>query len=470
MSKIFFLGCLIFSVYNVLYFKKLPHRPKIHSHNSSIKEIYLNLIYPPYFLPHGLLHTIYQLYRRINIIKESRRYDVVLQMEDEAKILIEIFEPFSIGSSGKMRAHVARRMLAMILYMTVGIFRILLDVTIKVSKSRSDILLFIPRVLKRRKRLRRSEEEKGEKKCVANDKVKSNGRKWLLFKKKEEGGIHFERRYWVDAQESQSSDSVQFESNVLLVHGLNGSSSSSYIKGMANVFLRKNCRVFCFNARGSKLPPTTNVFSHIGLTSDIRSTVDYILKNYSGDLTLIGFSMGANWVANFLAGYEDRQRIRMGISVCCPFDFYKLRSIFQMTSFYKRFINYFMTRNYKRYIKKSTVDRLWFKDTTFLHEVDAKLFEITGMDMSDDFYKQNSCVRILDRIDRPFLFLNSSDDPVIPENIIPFDICRRNENISLVILKGGHLGFFTNGKETTAEIIISRYFDIVTAQSKLSPK
>jgi predicted alpha/beta-fold hydrolase len=220
---------------------------------------------------------------------------------------------------------------------------------------------------------------------------------------------------------------------------------------MANIFFRKNCRVFCFNARGSKLPPTTNVFSHIGLTSDIR----YILKHY------------ANCVTNFLAEYEDKQRIRMGVSVCCPFDFYKLRSMFQKTSFYKRLINYVMTRDYKRYIKKSTVDRLCFNNTTFLHEVDAKLLEITGIDMSDDFYKQNSCVRILDKIDKPFLFLNSSDDPVIPENIIPFDTCKRNKNISLIILKGGHLCFFTNGKETMAKMIVERYFDIVTAQTKL---
>jgi hypothetical protein len=59
--------------------------------------MYLKLIYPPYFLPHGLLHSIYQLYRRISIMEDSRSYNIVLQMEDEATILVEVFDPIQLA-------------------------------------------------------------------------------------------------------------------------------------------------------------------------------------------------------------------------------------------------------------------------------------------------------------------------------------------------------------------------------------
>lgn len=246
--------------------------------------------------------------------------------------------------------------------------------------------------------------------------------------------------------------------NVLLIHGLNGSSRSTYIIGMANVFLRRGCRVFCYNARGARIPPKSNLFSHHGLTADLLATVEYILSHYSGFISLVGFSLGSNWTTKLLGEYSNA-RIRMGIAICCPFDFAYLSSYFRDELFKTRCVNYFMSRNYKRYLRKSMVSVGDLKKYKYIDEIDASLLSIFGKGSVAELYKESSCIGYIDKINVPFLFMNAEDDPIIPYKVIPFSKCMANKNTGVVLVKGGHLGFFTNGSETTAETVAGEFYD-----------
>ncbi|KAM0679804.1 hypothetical protein GINT2_001976 [Glugoides intestinalis] len=237
---------------------------------------------------------------------------------------------------------------------------------------------------------------------------------------------------------------------------------------MANVFLEKNCRIFCFNVRGVAFANTSNTFNHIGHIKDIEKVVNYILENYKGKLSLIGFSMGANWVGIYLGKHLKNDRIKLGVGVCCPFDFHGLRKYYKY-SILGRLLNYFMVNNYKRYLKRS-LSRLpvGIEKCSMMEEIDLLLLkEVHDCDNLEDFYKKNSCINYIDNIDVPMLFLSASDDPIIPNWIIPFYKYKTNENLSFLHLRGGHLGFFANDNKTNAEIFVGNYFDIISSDAKI---
>ncbi|KAI5151590.1 hypothetical protein ENBRE01_2241 [Enteropsectra breve] len=259
----------------------------------------------------------------------------------------------------------------------------------------------------------------------------------------------------VDMQENKKN----IEGNVLLLHGLNGSSQSSYIKGMANVFLEKNCRVFCYNARGTKIPPKSNLFSHIGLTSDLKTAVEHILNNYEGALSLIGFSLGSNWVGKFLGEYSN-PRLVLGMGICCPFDFMFLYTYFN-SGFFTKLVENFMTKKYIKYIKRTMKVPLEnLEKLRDIKEIDRCLLKVFKAASIEEFYGSGSCKTYLKDIKIPMLFINTVDDPIIPREAIPFDEISKNENIGLILAKGGHLGFFTNKKHTMVEVLASSFYDL----------
>lgn len=258
--------------------------------------------------------------------------------------------------------------------------------------------------------------------------------------------------------DSHSSHNAAVE-NVLLVHGLNGSAESTYIRGMANVFLSRGCRVFCYNARGAMCSSKSDVFSHHGLTSDVRATAEHILARCPGRISMIGFSLGSNWVAKLMGEWSD-ERVRMGAAVCCPFDFTFLRAHYREgLGRGTRMVNYLMTNNYKRNLRRSLLAPPDLSGCRYLDEIDSNFLGIFGKGSLDEFYVESSCVNYVGRIDKPFLFINSVDDPVIPITVVPVDACLANENIGFIRMRGGHLGFLTNRSMTSVEEIMGRFYD-----------
>lgn len=103
-----------------------------------------------------------------------------------------------------------------------------------------------------------------------------------------------------------------------------------------------------------------------------------------------------------------------------------------------------------------------FGSCKYLEEVDKLLLEQLSEKTLEEFYAESSCISYISEINRPFLFINSIDDPIIPKEVVPTKICANNPNVGVVLLRGGHLGFFTNQQKTMAEVIVSQFFDKVS--------
>ncbi|KAM0673038.1 hypothetical protein GVAV_003529 [Gurleya vavrai] len=243
--------------------------------------------------------------------------------------------------------------------------------------------------------------------------------------------------------------------SVILVHGFNSSSDSSYIRNLAFHFVEIDYRVFGFNSRGTKCKLQTPIFFHIGWTEDLKFCLEHVLDNYEGEIALIGFSLGGNWVAKLLGENNmlDKKfkRIKCGMGISIPFCFFELNKIMSNWAF-KISINRLLARKMKSYlyrnaeiISKAGVDMDALTSCNTVHEIDEcvtkKIFKIDNL---EEHYKNSSCSAYLPFIKIPFMIINSCDDPIIPFKTIPIEKCINNENIILVVTKnGGHIGFMS---------------------------
>ncbi|RVD92187.1 esterase [Tubulinosema ratisbonensis] len=231
--------------------------------------------------------------------------------------------------------------------------------------------------------------------------------------------------------------------NILLVHGFNGSSSVSYINNLA--FRLKGHRIFAVNARGSISELKSEKFFHIGYTDDLESVIEFILNNFEGNLVLIGFSMGASWVTNYLSKNVN-DRISLGIGVCVPFDFYALNCKHQTSC-----VSLLMALEFKGYLRKhKTFKKYDYENLITVEEIDSVITtKVFNFQSVDEYYHTQSCKGKLSKIKTPMIFINTKDDPLIPYDTIPFDEIKENGLLILCLLEtGGHLGmmdiFFNN--------------------------
>jgi predicted alpha/beta-fold hydrolase len=523
---------LVALIYSCIYYQKHVHKSRIYTRNPIIAKIQSKMVYPHFLIPFGMFQSLMQLFRRIKIPKNTSLKSIILEIGDEADLIIEMYEPidiaettpFSIKKILQKVFELIKRKKKMLQRKILELLNIKYENRIitalskylvhmkanavevedlkeknkrKITKKgntcanhsddsqtyassfnkinnepfdystetksylESEIPLDFNAMDNDIKRSTSSANDNMRGINLSNIPISMNNVDQDTDKNHKRHNLLYERDKDTHKQSNPlKKRESQAKDNVLLVHGLNGSSSSTYIIGMANVFLKRGCRVFCYNSRGAKSPPKSNIFSHVGLSSDIKHTLDYILENYEGNVSLVGFSLGSNWVTKVL-GEFTHSRIKMGVAICCPFDFNLLNKTLS-EGIASKIVKFVMLNNYKRYVLKSIKDKLNFSSCSTVEEVDSIILKMVGIDNLEAFYKESSCVNYIDQIDKPFLFINTLDDPVVPSKIIPFDRCISNPNVGLILLKGGHLGFFINRQVTMAEILAGEFYDKVS--------
>src|ERR1700761_1536787 len=106
---------------------------------------------------------------------------------------------------------------------------------------------------------------------------------------------------------------------VILVHGLEGSSQSQYIRGLAARALTAGCNVIRMNMRNcgdtDELTPT---LYHSGLSADVGAVMRHYAARYGLQrVALVGYSMGGNLVLK-LAGEWGTEPPLCAVATVCP--------------------------------------------------------------------------------------------------------------------------------------------------------
>jgi len=238
---------------------------------------------------------------------------------------------------------------------------------------------------------------------------------------------------------------------LVLVHGLEGSSESRYMFGMAGKAFAAGFNVLRLNQRNcggtDHLTPT---LYESGLSRDYRAVLEELIeKDRLPEIFFTGYSMGGNLVTKMTGelGAHSPPELRGVCAVCPSLDLAASSNASdeQTNLIYKW---YFLWRFKKRMHSKAKLFPERYHAAGFwrlrtIHEWhEAITAPACGYRDAADYYYRASALRVVDEIRVPTLILASKDDPFVP--IEPFRNPRIEGNpfITLVTPEhGGHCGF-----------------------------
>ena len=240
---------------------------------------------------------------------------------------------------------------------------------------------------------------------------------------------------------------------LLALHGLEGSSESHYMKGLAEKAWLRGFSVIRLNQRNcGGTEHLTRGLYHSGLTDDARAVVEEIItRDRVPAVTIAGYSLGGN-VALKLAGEYGALAPPELVAVSAvspPID------LPQAIVLLERRLNLPYQWNFVSSLKRQIQrKRAVFPDsysTDGLGRIrtvrafdDRYTAPQSGFCDAVDYYERASAIHVIPRISVPTLILSAVDDPFIPA--APFRDPRVTGNPSVEVLltsHGGHCGFLS---------------------------
>lgn len=239
---------------------------------------------------------------------------------------------------------------------------------------------------------------------------------------------------------------------VLISHGLEGSSNRQYAAGTARMFSGEKWDVLAWNCRScsGEMNRALRLYHH-GEIGDIGEVISHALKTKDYEkIVMIGFSMGANINMKYLGvhGNSIPDPIQASVAFSAPTDLEAGANILDHPSniiYKKRFL-----KNLKiKLVKKNeqhpdAIDlsafptiRAW-RDFDELYSAPMNKFENAAA-----FYENASAKNFMAGITIPTLLVQAKNDPILPQECYPIELCEKLKNVFLEMPEhGGHVGFW----------------------------
>jgi predicted alpha/beta-fold hydrolase len=239
---------------------------------------------------------------------------------------------------------------------------------------------------------------------------------------------------------------------VVLVHGLEGSSNSGYMQSLAQVLLDDGWIVHRTNIRtcgGTEF--LCDTLYHAGLTSDLFAYLMDLDKQRRTPIWLVGFSLGGNQVLK-LAGEMGTTARRVLAGVCAVSAPIDLRACsVSLEERRNQIYQYWYTSHMVRRLKvrkKVLGDKIPWDGVEKLKSVYGIDDRVTGPAFgftgADHYYQTQSAQAFIDKIAIPCLLVQSKDDPLIPYRIFEQPAVQNNRHVTLATADhGGHIGFIS---------------------------
>jgi predicted alpha/beta-fold hydrolase len=239
---------------------------------------------------------------------------------------------------------------------------------------------------------------------------------------------------------------------VLLLHGLEGSSRSGYMVSQGLALAEAGFVAHRVNMRScggtEHLTPT---LYHSGLTVDLLTLLKAFRAEGRGPLFLAGYSLGGNVVLK-LAGELAERAPELLAGVCAvstPIDLHAcVRAIGRRSNWV--YEQRFVKRLCERYRRRNAVAPERFpldgidQVRTIYQFDDHFTSKAFGFGDAANYYRTQSSLSFLSSIQVPTLLVQAKDDPMIPFEIFTGPEVRSNPNLTLVATAhGGHLGFIS---------------------------
>jgi len=237
---------------------------------------------------------------------------------------------------------------------------------------------------------------------------------------------------------------------LLVLHGLEGSSSSHYVRGLLDQARRRGWRGMALNFRSCSGEPNRLLRSyHSGETGDLGEAVRRArAESESAPLLLAGCSLGGNVLVKWLGEQGAAAPVRAAAALSVPFDLKACAAALDapgaMSFVYRtRFLHTLKRKALAKSRCFPGLDEARVRSARTLFEFDEALTgPVHGFAGAEDYWAQSSSGPYVARVRVPLLLLSAQDDPFIPAACLPREAAASSPCVTLEApAHGGHLGF-----------------------------
>ena len=243
---------------------------------------------------------------------------------------------------------------------------------------------------------------------------------------------------------------------LLLVHGLEGSSESHYMQGIAAKAYRAGMNVIRLNQRTcggtERLTPT---LYNSGLSQDYRAIVQELASlDRLTRIWLVGYSMGGNLILKAAGELGSSEAALAGaIAVCPNIDPTQCAKALEEPRNWL-YHYHFLTKLKSRMKRKAALfpgrwDLTGLDRIHIISEFDDRYTAPDGGYVSGpDYYDRAGSRHVLEKIAVPTTIVIAQDDPFIPYSMFSLAAIKRNPLIRLMAPHyGGHCGFVQGARK-----------------------
>jgi len=247
---------------------------------------------------------------------------------------------------------------------------------------------------------------------------------------------------------------------LLVLHGLEGSSRSAYVQGLARLARWRGWRAAAMNFRscardparpGRWLPNRRPRLYHSGETGDLDFLVRTLAAREPGvPLLAAGVSLGGNVLLKWLGENPGQDLVRRAAAVSTPYD------LAAGARHLERGLGHLYTASLLATLRvKAQETARRFPEAaarmdlararaarTFWEFDEAATAPLHGFEGAGDYYARSSSLGFLSRVRTPTLCVSALDDPFLPSEVVERARRAASPAVRLAVSEGGgHAGF-----------------------------
>jgi len=241
---------------------------------------------------------------------------------------------------------------------------------------------------------------------------------------------------------------------LVIVHGLEGSCESNYVRGVADKAFQRGFHVLRLNQRNcggtERLTPT---LYNSGMSADYRAVFEELAEiDGFTQIFFAGFSMGGNLVTKMAGEFGNRvPKALRGICAVCPaLDLAACADALEKRNnyFYRR---HFVSSLLSSYARKAKLFPEKYSQDGFSKVRTVRQFDdvVTapcfGYRDAQEYYEAASARKIVGEVRVPTLMITAQDDPFVPYESFLAALVEENPAIRFVAPEhGGHCAFISS--------------------------
>lgn len=240
-----------------------------------------------------------------------------------------------------------------------------------------------------------------------------------------------------DLYQPMNSKLQEDDITVAICPGIGNSSESVYIRTFVHYAQCHGFRCAVLNHLGvlnSVQVTASRIFTY-GHTTDYAEMINSLVKKYPAtNIISVGFSLGGNLITKYLGetSIVKPDNIIGGVSICQGYNAHVATQWLLKWQNFHRFYLYVLTENVKSIILKhrhillcdDTITRCGLIERDIvaaatLPELDeAYTRRVHNFTSVTEMYKWSSSINYVQNIAKPMIFINSKDDPLVPEILL----------------------------------------------------